>query len=43
MTTTTENQRRAYSAVELAHGDHMVLDREHWNAPKDEYGDPEGI
>lgn len=40
---TTEKQRRAYSAVELAHNDHRVLDKRHYNAPKDEYGDPEGI
>jgi hypothetical protein len=40
---TTEKQRRAYTETERTHGDHLVLDAEHHNARKDDYGDPEGI
>lgn len=35
-----DKDRRAYTAVELAHGDHLALDAEHHSAPKDEYDDP---
>lgn len=37
---TTENER-AYTETERAHGDHVVLDKRHHNAPKDGNDDPE--
>ena len=37
---TTDKQRRAYTPTQREYNEHLVLDAEHHNAPKDEYDDP---
>ena len=37
---TTNTDKRAYTGTERTHNDHLVLDREHHNAPKDGNDDP---
>jgi len=37
---TTNTDKRAYTVTEREHNDHVVLDREHHNAPKDGNDDP---
>lgn len=36
----TTEKERAYTAVEIAHNDHITLDAEHHSAPKDGNDDP---